>query len=325
MGIGHFDISFAVDTQFDCWSNNVILKEITMIEDVKYWLSYPLFTYNEQIFTLLEVLTIPLWLVASSWLAHFFIGRLTTSMKKANKDPNVIQLLRRFLTIVSVVVIFITTLAMLNIPITAFAFLSGGVAIGFGFGAKNIINNFISGWILMAEKPIRIGDFLEVEGAKGVVEEIKTRSTRIRRIDGVHMLIPNSTLLENTVVNWTFRDKLVRGVVSVGVAYGSDVHKVKEIMLQEVLKLQETTEIDNDRSPHVYFQSFGDNALQFDVFFWTDSQVDGGLRQLSSKIRFALDDAFKEAGISIAFPQRDLHLDGTINIINGTSQAIQNE
>jgi small-conductance mechanosensitive channel len=296
-----------------------------MIEDIKYWLSYPLFTYNDQIFTLLEIMTIPLWLVFSAWFARFLISRMTNRMIKVNKDPNVIQLLKRFLTIVSIAVIFITTLAMLNIPITAFAFLSGGVAIGFGFGAKNIINNFISGWILMAEKPIRIGDFLEVEGAKGVVEEIKTRSTRIRRIDGVHMLIPNSTLLENTVVNWTFRDKLVRGVVSVGVAYGSDIHKVKNIMLDVVNKLQGTTNIDSDRSAHVYFQSFGDNALQFDVFFWTDSQVDGGLRQLSSKIRFDLDDAFKEAGISIAFPQRDLHLDGTINIISGSSQQDKNE
>jgi small-conductance mechanosensitive channel len=296
-----------------------------MIEDIKYWLSYPLFTYNDQIFTLLEIMTIPLWLVFSAWFARFLISRMTNRMIKVNKDPNVIQLLKRFLTIVSIAVIFITTLAMLNIPITAFAFLSGGVAIGFGFGAKNIINNFISGWILMAEKPIRIGDFLEVEGAKGVVEEIKTRSTRIRRIDGVHMLIPNSTLLENTVVNWTFRDKLVRGVVSVGVAYGSDIHKVKNIMLDVVNKLQGNTDIDSDRSAHVYFQSFGDNALQFDVFFWTDSQVDGGLRQLSSKIRFDLDDAFKEAGISIAFPQRDLHLDGTINIINGSSQQDKNE
>ncbi|MCV5276154.1 mechanosensitive ion channel, partial [Escherichia coli] len=86
----------------------------------------------------------------------------------------------------------------------------GAIAIGFGFGAQNIINNFISGWILIGEKPIRIGDFLEVEGAKGIVEQINTRSTRIRRTDGVHMLIPNSQLIENVVINWTLCDRLVR-------------------------------------------------------------------------------------------------------------------
>lgn len=205
-----------------------------MIDQIIQWLDYPLFTFNERVITVMEVLTIPLWLLVSLWVAHMLIKKLGSVMEKKDKDPNVIQLVQRLLYIVALVAIFITTLSMLNIPITAFAFLSGAIAIGFGFGAQNIINNFISGWILMGEKPIRIGDFLEVEGVKGVVEEINTRSTRVRRVDGVHMLIPNSKLLENTVINWTLRDKLVRGSVSVGLAYGSDCQKVHDIMLDVV-------------------------------------------------------------------------------------------
>lgn len=257
----------------------------------------------------------PLWLIASVWLSHFIIKMIGKRLTKKNKDPNIVHLVQRILYVVALAIIFMTTLSMINVPITAFAFLSGAIAIGFGFGAQNIINNFISGWILMGEKPIRIGDFLEVEGVKGVVEEINTRSTRIRRVDGVHMLIPNSKLLENTVTNWTLRDKLVRGTVAVGVAYGTDCQSVKRIML-EVANAQPETLNEDGRAPLVFFQDFGDNSLLFEVYFWINSQVEGGLRLVASNIRFGLDEAFKAADITIAFPQRDIHLDGTLNIVN---------
>ncbi|KPV94463.1 Mechanosensitive channel MscK precursor [Pseudoalteromonas sp. P1-9] len=286
-----------------------------MLEQVKYWLNFPLFKFNERVVTLIEVLAVPLWLIASVWLSHFIIKMIGKRLTKKNKDPNIVHLVQRILYVVALAIIFMTTLSMINVPITAFAFLSGAIAIGFGFGAQNIINNFISGWILMGEKPIRIGDFLEVEGVKGVVEEINTRSTRIRRVDGVHMLIPNSKLLENTVTNWTLRDKLVRGTVAVGVAYGTDCQSVKRIML-EVANAQPETLNEDGRAPLVFFQDFGDNSLLFEVYFWINSQVEGGLRLVASNIRFGLDEAFKAADITIAFPQRDIHLDGTLNIVN---------
>ncbi len=285
-----------------------------MLEQLKHWLNYPLFTFNERVITLIEVLAVPIWLIVSILLANFLITKLGKKLQSKNKDPNLIHLVQRLLYIVVLAVIFITTLSMLNVPITAFAFLSGAIAIGFGFGAQNIINNFISGWILMGEKPIRIGDFLEVEGVKGIVEEINTRSTRVRRVDGVHMLIPNSKLLENTVINWTLRDKLIRGTVSVGVAYGSDCHLVKTIML-DIANAQKETLDEHGREPQVFFQEFGDNALIFELYFWINSQVEGGLRLVASNIRFDLDKAFKEHEVVVAFPQRDVHLDGTLNII----------
>jgi small-conductance mechanosensitive channel len=284
-----------------------------MLQQIKALLNYPLFTFNERVVTLIEVLAVPLWLLVSLWLSHYLISKIGDKLRRSDKDPNVVHLVQRLLYVVALALIFITTLSMLNVPITAFAFLSGAIAIGFGFGAQNIINNFISGWILMGEKPIRIGDFLEVEGVKGTVEEINTRSTRVRRVDGVHMLIPNSKLLENSVINWTLRDKLIRGTVAVGVAYGSDCNQVRDIMLK-VTNAQLETLDDNGREPRVFFQDFGDNALMFEVYFWINSQVEGGLRVVASNIRFALNDAFNEEGVVVAFPQRDVHLDGTINI-----------
>jgi len=266
---------------------------------------------NGHQFTTIDILIVPTWLLFSFTLTKFFIRSISAKLRHKNKDPNVIQVIERGLFIVSAVVIFLTTLSLLKIPITAFAFLSGAIAIGFGFGAQNIINNFISGWILIGEKPIRIGDFLEVENTKGVVEEINTRSTRIRRVDGVHLLVPNSKLLENTVINWTLRDKMVRGSVRIGVAYGSPCKLVSELIKQET---QEQQEVLKEQNTTVFFQDFGDNALIFEVYFWINSQVEGGLRSVSSHIRFRLDELLTQHNIVIAYPQRDIHIDGNLTI-----------
>jgi small-conductance mechanosensitive channel len=266
---------------------------------------------NGHQFTTFDILIVPTWLLFSFTVTKFFIGSVANKLKNKKKDPNVIQVIERGLFIVATVVIFLTTLSLLKIPITAFAFLSGAIAIGFGFGAQNIINNFISGWILIGEKPIRIGDFLEVENTKGIVEEINTRSTRIRRVDGVHLLVPNSKLLENTVINWTLRDHMVRGVVSVGVAYGSPCKQVSELIMQAT---KDQPEVLQDPKTVVFFQEFGDNALIFEVYFWINSQVEGGLRSVASNIRFRLDELLAQNNIVIAYPQRDIHIDGKLTI-----------
>ena len=270
-----------------------------------------MFTVSEQPITLGGILLIPVIFIAGFILTKWLVRFLTKRLTNKNTDPNIIHLVQRLLYVVAIAIIVITALDILNVPITAFAFLSGAIAIGFGFGAQNIINNFISGWILMWEKPIRIGDFLEVETAKGTVEQINTRSTRIRRVDGVHMLIPNSKLLENTVVNWTLVDRLVRSAVRVGVAYGSPAKKVAELILQAATDQEDVLK---DPMPQVTFEDFGDNALIFEVNFWINSNVEGGLRRARSKIRFRLDELFAENDIVVAFPQRDIHIDGSLQL-----------
>jgi small-conductance mechanosensitive channel len=282
-------------------------------EQIKTLLSSEVITISEQPITLGDLLMIPLLLVVGILMTKWGVKLITNRLTNKKTDPNIIHLLQRILYIVAIAIIAITALDLINIPITAFAFLSGAIAIGFGFGAQNIINNFISGWILMWERPIRIGDFLEVEDAKGIVEEINTRSTRIRRVDGVHLLIPNSKLLENTVVNWTLVDKLVRTSVKVGVAYGSPAKKVAALIMQATV---EEKEVLKDPKPLVTFEDFGDNSLVFEVTYWIHSNVEGGLRVTRSNIRFRIDELFEENNIVIAFPQRDVHLDGSITLLN---------
>jgi small-conductance mechanosensitive channel len=142
-----------------------------------------------------------------------------------------------------------------------------------------------------------------------VVETINTRSTRIRRNDGVHMLIPNSQLLENTVTNWTLIDGNARSSVSVGVAYGSDVLLVKKL-IQQVLDEHEA--ILATPQSTVLFDDFADSSLVFNAIFWVCAESETRLRQVRSDIRFSIYEVFEQHDVVIAFPQRDLHIDGEI-------------
>ena len=261
--------------------------------------------------TVLRIAIALLVLLIGLWLARRVERAMTKRLEQRKVDASVVQPIRRSFYILVIVVLFFVELGLLGIPLAAFAFVTGAVAIGVGFGAKNIINNFISGWILMWERPIRIGDFLELGNMLGTVESIHTRFTRLRRIDGVRMLIPNSQLLETTVVNWTIVDRTLRSSVRVGVQYGSDVQKVKRL-LDEILA--NNPDILEDPAPAVVFEDFGDSALIFDAFFWIETTPDRSLRGVRSALRFEIDAVFKEIDIVIAFPQRDVHVDGSLKL-----------
>ena len=271
-----------------------------------------LFTLADQPFTLGQLLLIPAVLVTGYLLVRWMAKIIASRMVARRIEAGVIHLVRRTFYVIALSILAITTLDLLNVPLTAFAFVSGAVAIGVGFGAQNIINNFISGWILMWERPIRIGDFLEIDDAYGTVESINTRSTLIRRNDGVHLLIPNSALLEKTVVNWTLIDHLARTRVRVGVAYGSAVKRVSELILQAVSEHPDTLK---DPVPLVLFDDFGDSALLFETFFWVDAQEGRDLRVIRSDIRFRITELFDENGIVIAFPQQDVHIEGALSVL----------
>jgi small-conductance mechanosensitive channel len=198
------------------------------------------------------------------------------------------------------------TLDVVNVPLTVFAFLGGAIAIGVGFGSQNILNNFISGLILMVERPIRIGDLVNVDGIDANIEQIGARSTCVRTGANLEILVPNSKFLENNVTNWTLSDTRIRTSVSVGVAYGSSVKKVIELLTAVVTTHEKVLP---SPAPIVLFREFGDNALTFEVHFWIHMQRMMDSARVESDVRIAIDDAFGRAGIVIAFPQRDVHID----------------
>jgi small-conductance mechanosensitive channel len=261
--------------------------------------------------TVLQISVAVVTLLAGIWLSRWSERKLSDRLEQRQVDPGVVQLMRRLFYIVVILVLAATALDLLGIPLGAFAFVSGAIAIGVGFGAQNVISNFISGWILLTERPVRVGDFVELGEMLGTVEAINTRFTRVRRIDGVRLMIPNSQVLENTIVNWTIVDRKLRSSVRVGVRYGSDVQKVR-ILLEEILT--SNPDVLDDPAPVIIFEDFGDSALIFDAFFWIESSKDRTLRGARSAIRFEVDRVFKENDIVIAFPQRDMHVDGSLKL-----------
>ena len=268
-------------------------------------LSFELVGPGDGRFTIGNLLWILLLVVigyAISRLTTYLLGR---RLARSRLQPDHVQMISRLIFWIILVIVFLTALSLLNIPLTAFAFITGAVAIGIGFGAQNILNNFISGWILMTEKPIRIGDFVEIDDMHGVVEGIGTRSTRIRRVDGVHLMVPNSQLLEQIVINWTLVDRMIRSKVRVGVAYGSPVRRVEELVGQAV---REQEEINVEPAPVVVFEDFGDHALIFETYFWCDVSGERDLRKVRSNVRHRIIELFEAEGIVIAYPQRDIHL-----------------
>ncbi len=178
----------------------------------------------------------------------------------------------------------------------------GALGIGLGFGLQNIFNNFISGIILLFERPIQVGDDVEVNGLWATVRKINVRSTIVQTFDNASLIIPNSDFISSQVTNWSFKDKTIRRQISVGVAYGSDIELVRDSLL-EVAK--QTPNVFTYPKPDVLFVDFADSALVFKLRLWTD--VDHMLK-VDTAIRFAIDRLFRERNITIAFPQCDVHL-----------------
>lgn len=208
-----------------------------------------------------------------------------------------------FYTLVLLFTLF--ALKLVQVPLTVFTLLGGALALGIGFGSQNIVNNFISGLILLAERPVRVGDLIQLDQVYGNVEHIGARSTRIRTGDNLEIIVPNSTFLQTNVVNWTLSDNNMRTCVTFGVIYGSPLGKVTHLALKAAANHDRVF----DRpEPFVIFNEFGDNALVFELHVWVAVRTLMERRKIESDIRFNLDHLFREAGIVIAFPQRDVHL-----------------
>lgn len=201
---------------------------------------------------------------------------------------------------------FLFALRAVNIPLTAFAVVGGALALGIGFGSQAVISNFISGLLLLAERPIRIGDLVEIGGVVGSVETIGLRSTRIRTADNFHIIVPNASFLETNVVNWTHQDPRMRLRIAVGVAYGSPPREVERLLIEAAAAHPRSLD---HPAPATYFKDFADSALLFELRFWIRYDERTDRSAILSDIRFRIDELFAENGIVIAFPQMDVHLD----------------
>ena len=207
---------------------------------------------------------------------------------------------------VGFIVAVVIALALAGVDLGGLALVSGALALGIGLGMQEIANNFVSGLILLFERPIRAGDFVTVGEVEGFVRRIRIRATEIETLDNQNVLVPNSELVSGRVTNWVLRDTHGRLQIKVGVAYGSDVEKVRDIL--EAVSREHPEVITDGRAPapRALFMGFGDSSLDFELRV----RIQRIERRFSvvSDLNFAIDAAFREAGVTIPFPQRDLHI-----------------
>lgn len=272
-------------------------------------MNYQLFEVDGHPFTLSKIIMglilLTIGYLVSRRAARGVENRLFTRMQM---EESLKYALGRFTFYLFLIISSLFTLHVLNVPITIFAVVGSAIAIGVGFGSQNIIYNFISGLLVMIERPIRLGDFIELDTIAGTVQEIGIRSTMIITPANSRVIVPNTVFLEKAVNNWTLGDQIQSGNVRVGVGYESDVEVVRETCLEAARAVDAVLK---NLPVTVMFSDFGDNALIFDLYFSCIAGTRGERRRIESDVRFKLHALFKERNISLPFPQRDVHLDAS--------------
>ena len=268
------------------------------------FLDSPILPFGEKSYSASDLLL----LLASSIVLWFVVNAITRLLRTyvlrhAGADPaleDVVTVLTQYtLTFLGMIVL----LQVWEFDVSSLTILASILGVGIGFGVQNIANNFISGIIITLERPVQIGDFVSVGELLGTVERIGVRSTEIRTLDRVSIIVPNSRFLENEVVNWNHGDSISRLRISVGVAYGSDVEKVQAALLDAA---RSHPEVLITPRPKVWFQEFGDNALKFDLLVWTGDPKQQA--RIKSDLNYRIEACLRRYNIDVPFPQRDLHV-----------------
>lgn len=195
-------------------------------------------------------------------------------------------------------------LQTLGLQLSSLTVALGALSVGIGFGLQNIVNNFVSGLILLFERPIQVGDWIEVEGTRGRVTRIGTRSVNIVTSDNIDILVPNGSFISNQVINWSHGDPRVRLRLPIGVAYGSDLAHVVEVLLASA---ESVTEVLADPEPTVLFDAFGESSVNLELAIWINTRTHNP-RRVRSHLNFAVYEAFRREGIEVPFPRRDVVL-----------------
>ncbi len=252
--------------------------------------------------------------VTISRLIRYFLEQQyqLSSSSVNNKKGAYVLLLRYFVLVLG----FILAVVAAGIPIDKVTIILGALSVGIGFGLQNIVNNLVSGFILALERPIQIGDIVEVSNYMGVVKDIGIRSSTIKTFDGSEVIVPNANFISGEVTNWTLSDKHYRIEILLGVAYGNDSQKVIKVLKKAV---EQHDEIMTVPEPMVLFQGFGDSSLNFRILFWCKNRDNWVI--LRSEVMEKIYRLLKEAKIEIPFPQRDLHIKTDMLKSNGHSKV----
>ncbi|PJC19081.1 MAG: potassium transporter KefA [Comamonadaceae bacterium CG_4_9_14_0_8_um_filter_60_18] len=278
----------------------------------------PLFTLGDKSVTSGSLLAGGVFLLVIWWLARLFEIALQRVAARHSDEPSTLASIHMFSRLLRYVVWLVGTLIGLNylgIDLSNIAMLGSALAVGLGFGLQNIVSNFVSGVIILLERSLKVGDFVDLEsGVRGHVREIAMRYTRITTNDSVDVLVPNSQFINNRVINWTHDDAFRRMHVPFGVAYGTRKELVQEAGLAAAKRVDGVQE-DTQRQSAVWLVSYGDNAVNYELVVWVNRRLTTTPAGSHAKLMWVLDDELARRQIEIPFPQRDLHVrSGTLNV-----------
>ncbi len=306
------------------WTNSVLkilitfylLKEIFVLfriwDNIKEYIS-EIWNYEiaagELKFTIGSILT----LVITIWVSNLLSKVISTVLeqdilKKFKLKRGVPRTISTIVKYGILTVGFLIAIAAAGMELQNFTIIIGALGVGIGFGLQDIINNFISGMILLFERPIQVGDTVQVDQLWGTVKNIGIRSSVIRAFDGSEVIVPNSMLISREVTNWTLSDQKRRLEIEVGVEYGTDLKKVIKILIHSARKHKDVMD---DPAPAAWFSGFGDSSINFRLVFW-HGQFDGSLT-VKSEVAITIFDELSKAGITIPFPQQDVYIKDTPN------------
>ncbi|MBL8232781.1 MAG: mechanosensitive ion channel [Bryobacterales bacterium] len=242
-----------------------------------------------------------LLVVVTNWLQSWLVKRLLIRTKL---DPSARQAVGSVFHYLALLIGLLLILQTVGIDLTALSVVAGGLGIGLGFGLQNVANNLVSGLVVLLERPVKIGDRIEVAGTEGQVVEIRARSTTVLTNDNIAIIIPNSRFITEEVVNWSYADSKVRFRIPVTVGYESDVRLVERLLMEVAAGNHNVLA---EPAPVVRFIAFGESALQFELRAWSNTLVQRK-GKLISDLNFAILEAFRANGIAIPYPQRDVHV-----------------
>lgn len=274
------------------------------------WLGRGLFSVGDTPVTTLDLVRVLLILTAAWWVSKLARRALERVAKlRPNLNRASIYTLNRLLHYIVMTAGFLIGLTSIGIDLSKFALFASALGVGVGFGLQTLVSNFIAGLMLLFEKSLKVGDFIELEsGISGEVREINIRSTVITTNDNIDIVVPNSVFVNGHVMNWTMRDVYRRIHVPFGVAYGSDKERVRQAVLEAAAEVPHTLVGDEARMPQVWLKNFGDSSLDFELIVWLTSDAVKRPGKVHADYMWAIETALHKYHIEIPFPQRDVHV-----------------
>jgi small-conductance mechanosensitive channel len=273
------------------------MKELNAI------LEFELFSYKKFVLTPFDIILVVTIFFITAFVLRAFNFFMNRSVKKREwMDGSTAYALQKLAAYFGYVIATIISLETVGLDITILLASSAALLIGIGLGIQQIFNDFTCGLILLFGGTVRVGDIVEFNNTVGRIIEIDFRTSKIKTRSGITIIVPNSKLVSDNVINWTTMDELTRFEVTVGVAYGSDTQLVSDILVDVAKK---HAAVEQNMPVKVQFVNFGDSSLDFKVLFWARNSWE--VEFVKSDIRFAIDQRFREAKVTIPFPQRDVH------------------